>query len=161
MNRLFYYFGLVFIGLSVIGCKQKAASNPIDVEKSAPVDQSKITSTIEEFEPMKQDILDKLNETVKRKKLTSVEDIMRLYAPESQDSEGKYTYDITVLQMSNSSLTIVTLVEDGLNDDSMKAKKIVMTLKMKEGHYQVTQIKQSYQCWEGRGHTNWNSAPCT
>lgn len=161
MNRLFYYCSMILVGVSVIGCKDKATA-PIssDVETSTPIDQVKIDSAIEEYEVIPQEKVDKLNEAIQREKITSIEGIMRFYAPEDKAAEGKYSYDITVLQMSNSSLTLVTLIEDGINDDSMRAKKVVMTIKAKDGKNQVTQIKQSYQCWEGRGHTNWSSSYC-
>lgn len=161
MNRLFYSLSIVVLGLGVISCQQKAdSSNSTDVETNATIDQSTIASAIQEFELIKQEEVDKLNASIKREKLVNVEDIMRYYAPEDKEAEGKYTYDITVLQMADSALTVVTLIEDGINDDSMRAKKVVMTIKATEGQNQVKQIKQSYQCWEGRGHTNWNSAYC-
>ncbi|WHT38122.1 hypothetical protein QNH98_13705 [Myroides sp. mNGS23_01] len=162
MNRLFYYFSILLVGVSVMGCKDKTpSSTPSEVETSTPVDQVKIDSAIDEYELISQETIDKLNEAIQREKLTSVEGIMRYYAPEDKEAEGKYSYDITVLQMSNSSLTLVTLTEDGINDDSMRAKKVVMTIKKKERQNHVTQIKQSYQCWEGRGHTNWNASHCS
>ncbi|WP_158962658.1 hypothetical protein [Myroides fluvii] len=162
MNRLFYYLSIVLVGVSVIGCKDKAtATTPSEVETSTPIDQATINSAIEEYELISQETVDKLNEAIQQKKSTSVEEIMQFYAPEDKAAEGKYTYNISVLQMSNSALTLVTLVEDGINDDSIRAKKVVMTIKEKDGTKQVTQIKQSYQCWEGRGHTNWNSSYCS
>ncbi|MBB1139268.1 hypothetical protein [Myroides sp. WP-1] len=162
MNRLFYYFGIILVGVGTMGCQDKSTSStPTEVETSTPVDQVKLDSAIEEYELIKQDTLDELNEAIKREKLTSVENIMRFYAPEDTHAEGKYSYDITVLKMSDTSVTLVTLVEDGINDDSMKAKKVVMTVNLKEGQYHVTKIKQSYQCWEGRGHANWNSNHCS
>ncbi|WP_410881180.1 hypothetical protein [Myroides sp. DW712] len=161
MNRLFYFLSIIVVGLGVSSCQQKTAtSNSTDVETNTTIDQSTIASDIKEFEQIKQEEVDKLNTSITHKKLSNVEDIMRYYAPEDKGAEGKYTYDITVLQMADSALTLVTLVEDGINDDSIRAKKVVMTLKEKEGQYQVTQIKQSYQCWEGRGHTTWNSSYC-
>jgi len=144
-----------------MSCKDKVSSpTPSEVETSTSVDQVKIDSAIDEYELISQETVDKLNEAIQRKKLTSAEEIMRFYAPEDKEAEGKYSYDITVLQMADSALTLVTLVEDGINDDSMRAKKVVMTIKVENGQNQVMQIKQSYQCWEGRGHTNWNSAYC-
>lgn len=162
MNRLFYYFSIILVGVSTMGCKDKSiSSTPSEVETSTPVDQVQINAAVDEYELVQQDTIDKLNEAITRDKLTSVEDIMRYYAPEDADAEGKYTYDITVLQMSTSSSTLATLVEDGINDDAIRAKKVVLTLSAKDGKLQVTKIKQSYQCWEGRGHTSWNSNPCS
>lgn len=160
MNRLFYYFSIILVGLSAMSCKDKSTTTPAEVETSTPVDQAKIDSAIEEYELMAQETVDKLNEAVQREKLTSVEDIMRFYAPEDKGAEGKYTYDMTVLQMSNSTTTLVTLIEDGRNDDSIRAKKVVMNISEKDGKLVVTKIKQSYKCWEGRGHSDWNSSYC-
>lgn len=161
MNRLFYYFSIILVGVSAMSCKDKSTTTtPAEVETSTPVDQTKIESAIEEYELIPQEAVDKLNDEIQREKLTSVEDIMRFYAPEDTGAEGKYTYDITVLQMSNSSTTLVTLVEDGINDDSMRAKKVVMNIASKEGKLVVTKIKQSYKCWEGRGHSDWNASYC-
>lgn len=161
MNRLFYYFSIILVGVSAMSCKDKSATTtPAEVETSTPVDQTKIDSAIEEYELMTQETVDKLNEAVQREKLTSVEDIMRFYAPEDKEAEGKYTYDMTVLQMSNSTATLITLIEDGINDDSMRAKKVVMNISTKEGKLVVTKIKQSYKCWEGRGHSDWNASYC-
>ncbi len=160
MNRLFYYFSIILVGVSAMSCKDKSTTTPAEVETSTPVDQVKIDSAIEEYELMAQETVDKLNEAVQREKLTSVEDIMRFYAPEDKGAEGKYTYDMTVLQMSNSTTTLVTLIEDGMNDDSIRAKKVVMNISEKDGKLVVTKIKQSYKCWEGRGHSDWNSSYC-
>ncbi|MGG5577021.1 hypothetical protein ACPDHL_06705 [Myroides sp. C15-4] len=160
MSRLFYYFSIILVGVSAMSCKDKSTTTPAEVETSTPVDQVKIDSAIEEYELMAQETVDKLNEAVQREKLTSVEDIMRFYAPEDKGAEGKYTYDMTVLQMSNSTTTLVTLIEDGMNDDSIRAKKVVMNISEKDGKLVVTKIKQSYKCWEGRGHSDWNSSYC-
>jgi len=159
MNRLFCYFSVLCIGLGFTSCKDKKTDS-IDVETSVPIDQNKMESSIDEFKMISQEKVNQLNEAINSKKIVLVEDIMKLYAPEDKEAEGNYTYDITVLAMSNSALTLVTLVEDGLNDDSVKARKIVMSIKGNEGAYRVTQIKESYQCWEGRGHVNWSAAAC-
>ena len=161
MNRLFYYFSIIMIGIGTMSCQNKSTSTtPTEEELSNPVDQASIHSAIEEFELMPQETLDKLNEAIKREKLASEEDIIRFYAPEDREAEGKYTYDISILKMANTSSTLITLIEDGINDDSMKAKKVVMTINSKDGQLTVSKIKQSYQCWEGRGHADWNSSYC-
>ena len=144
-----------------MSCKDKStATTPAEVETSTPVDQTKIESAIQEYELISQEKIDDLNQAIQRDKLTSVEEIMRFYSPETKGAEGKYTYDITVLKMANSSTILVTLIEDGINDDSMRAKKVIMNVTAKDGNFVVTKIKQSYKCWEGRGHSDWNASYC-
>jgi hypothetical protein len=85
---------------------------------------------------------------------------MREYSPEDKTAEGDYSYVIKQINTSDSNSVIISLLEDGINDDSIKARKVIMTLIRKDGRFVVKQIKESYKCWKERGHENWSSAFC-
>ena len=54
----------------------------------------------------------------------------------------------------------VTLIHDGQEDDSQRATKIVMTAELVGNKWIVHEIKTNRKCWDGRGHTNWDTEWC-
>lgn len=54
----------------------------------------------------------------------------------------------------------VTLVHEGLEDDSQEGMKIVMVAEEKGLIWKVLEIRECWKCWPGRGHTDWGIEPC-
>ncbi|CAN5327384.1 hypothetical protein BH09BAC5_BH09BAC5_19770 [soil metagenome] len=54
----------------------------------------------------------------------------------------------------------ITLIHEGLEDDSQSGEKIVMTAKQIGQTWTVIEIKENWKCWDGRGHTSWGTTPC-
>jgi len=55
----------------------------------------------------------------------------------------------------------ITLIHEGLHDDSQSAEKIVMYATHAGSTWNVTEIKMNWKCWQGRGHTGWGTGRCT
>lgn len=54
----------------------------------------------------------------------------------------------------------VTLIHDNLLDDSTKAIKYVVLFAVIQEQLEIISIKTNRKCWEGRGHTHWDSNNC-
>ncbi len=54
----------------------------------------------------------------------------------------------------------IIFIQDRLEDDSLKAIKMIMTAQLKNKQWKVLEIKSNWKCWEGRGHTNWDIQWC-
>jgi PBP1b-binding outer membrane lipoprotein LpoB len=55
----------------------------------------------------------------------------------------------------------ITLIHEGLEDDSQRATKIVMLVEQSNKKWVVKEIKTNRKCWDGRGHTNWSTEWCS
>ena len=75
------------------------------------------------------------------------------------ENEGKPKLTFDSRKMDNG-LEEVTLIHDGLEDDSQRATKIVMIAGLKNKKWIVKEIKTNRKCWDGRGHTNWSTEWC-
>ncbi len=73
--------------------------------------------------------------------------------------EGKQSVTIRVVSLRENRYEI-TLIHEGLLDDSQSGEKIVMTAKQTGASWTVTEIKKNWKCWAGRGHTNWGTELC-
>jgi len=100
-----------------------------------------------------------LNQKIVDQNLKTGEEIMRAYNSEKSADEGNYTYTVTEKNVDEKTLE-VTLIEDGILDDSVAGQKVVMTLKKTNGTFKVVLIKKNYKCWQGRGHQNWSAELC-
>jgi hypothetical protein len=54
----------------------------------------------------------------------------------------------------------ITLIREGLGDDSQFAEKIVMTAKLQDQIWNVIEIKMNWKCMSDRGHTSWGTGTC-
>lgn len=113
----------------------------------------------ETFKTIDAAIVKKLNSLITLKNLTTEEEIMNAYAPKSLETEGNYSYIISKNAIGNDSQEI-TLIEDGLLDDSLAARKIIMVMKRQDSVLQVVSIKENYKCRQGRGHQDWGAKLC-
>jgi hypothetical protein len=81
------------------------------------------------------------------------------FRPKSNETEGNYTYTITKKNIDND-IVEVTLIEDGLLDDSKAGRKTLMTVKKENNILKVVSIKENYKCYKNRGHENWDAELC-
>ncbi|MCC9042871.1 hypothetical protein LNQ81_09300 [Myroides sp. M-43] len=158
MKKIVVIVGFIFAYISV-GCGNNSAT-----AGNAPMEQpnllTSMTAEDREFKIINQDQINTLNKSIIEHKLNSIEMIMQEYAPEDVDAEGNYTYIITKANTNDPNKYTLTLLEDGINDDSKKALKVIMTVEKKKDNYKVISIKESYQCWKNRGHQDWGADYC-
>lgn len=146
---------LILIIFVAISCSTGGSSK----EKSAkqnPVD--KIADDVS-FAEISSAEVDALNKLVNATKASTEESIMALYRPREVAPEGNYTYEITKEQMSNGEVE-VTLVEEGLMDDSQSGQQTKMTLKKVGVGFTILEITESYKCYQGRGSDDWSPQRC-
>lgn len=158
MKNLIVVVGFIF-ALSLFSCGKKNENANVTVEQN----DSKNTVTAEdnEFRIIEQEKVDNLNKVLAEKQITSIDAIMQEYHEEDKGAEGNYTYIITEAKTDNPNVIMLSLLEDGRNDDSIKAVKVNMEVESKDGKYKVLSIKESYQCWENRGHEDWAADFCS
>ena len=75
------------------------------------------------------------------------------------ESEGVPNLDIKSKTLADNQYEI-TLIHDGLQDDSQQATKIVMLASKVDAKWTVQEIMKNWKCWDGRGHTNWGIEFC-
>lgn len=54
----------------------------------------------------------------------------------------------------------VTIINDGLLDDSVKAEKFVVDMSNENDAWQITGAVKTVQCYKGRGHEDFSAEPC-
>lgn len=87
-------------------------------------------------------------------------EVMKLFYPHQIESqEGNEKIEISETRHSDT-LYDVLLIHDNLMDDSLKAKKYVMSLELKNQKWKVTSLKHNWKCWPGRGHESWGTEFC-
>ncbi len=104
--------------------------------------------------------IDHLNNIIKEKNLNSETLIMKEYAPEILNAGDNYLYILSRKKDANSNIITLSLLEDDIPDDSMKARKVIMTLTKENNEIKVMDIKETYQCWKDRGHREWGPTLC-
>ncbi|WP_408582941.1 hypothetical protein QCB52_08845 [Myroides odoratimimus] len=158
MKKIIVVVGFIFAFISM-GCGNNSAT-----AGNAPVDQpnllTSMTAEDREFRIIEQSKINTLNKTIIEQNLNSIEKIMQEYAPEDMAAEGNYTYIITKATTTDPNKFTLSLLEDGINDDSLKALKVIMTVEKKKDTFRVLGIKESYQCWKDRGHQDWGADYC-
>lgn len=155
-------FTLVMISaVSFTSCKKKESTTDASQAPEEIVIETTAEVSTNEYRLIAQEKIDALNTLIQTNGLNTEQAVLAAYAPKDEEAEGKYSYEITNFQKDNTGLSTITLIEDFLMDDSIKAKKVVMEFKTVEDHIVVVSIKESYQCYEGRGHQEWSAAFCS
>lgn len=135
------------------------ASSCADKKNTKETESQDTTETNHIYKQVEASKVASLNQRIKEQGVHTEEAIMQLYAPKAAVAEGKYTYTITPKKI-DSNHTQLTLVEEGILDDSLTGLMVVMNIEKSEGTYKVTAIKEAYKCWKGRGNENWNPEKC-
>lgn len=90
--------------------------------------------------------------------LTSPKEVMMAYYNVDEIySPANFTIDTKVLSADRFE---VTLIETGMQDDSVEGQKVVMTVRKTATGWFVEEIKHNHRCWDERGHTNWGIQKC-
>ena len=95
----------------------------------------------------------------KRTDIRSAREVMIIYynyLPGEKDS--KYSIEEEDLTKGR---TRVTLISDNLPDDSMRGLKLVMVTNFDGSKWKVVIVQRNWRCYDGRGHTNWGTEPCS
>jgi len=116
------------------------------------------TQTSQEFIDMDfAEFSEKLSQ--QNEKLTAKE-VMQLFYPHKA-STGEGNEKITISEKTlDGEIVEVTLIHANLLDDSVRDIKYVMKLEESKATWTVLSLKQSFRCWEGRGHTDWGADLC-
>lgn len=115
-----------------------------------------LTSCSESFDNI--DLIKFNNSIATRTDIETAEELIMLYYGYSEN-EGIPKISIETKELESGKFQM-TLIHDKMKDDSMRAVKIVMTVKQKGQSWAVLEIKKNWKCWEGRGHTNWGTEYC-
>ncbi len=157
-NLLTFSFLVSFL---VISCTDKKTttsenrnSDSLSMEIETPNEE------IEEYRTMDSKTLERINAVIASKNLNTAQAVLNAYAPKDDNNKDEdYVYEVTKMK-SDANTTLLLLVEDNMQNDSLKARKVLMRIEYKDNKLKVTQIKESYQCWEWRGHQDWSAVVC-
>ncbi|MCL2689613.1 MAG: hypothetical protein FWE57_07190 [Chitinispirillia bacterium] len=94
-----------------------------------------------------------------RTDIKTSEELIWLYDEYPQSQEGFRKRSVQTVAVNHEEYKI-TLIQEGLADDSMFGVKIVMTAKQTGTVWAVTEIKENWRCRKGRGQRNWGIEKC-
>jgi len=134
-------------------------SEKIKTNVATPVVNEKKVANDLEYKMIDTSVIEALNKSILENKIKDVKAILSFYRPKNNEAEGDYSYSISSKAIDNKSKEL-TLIEDGIMDDSQKGLKIIMVVENENNSYRVNSIKESYKCWTGRGHENWSAELC-
>ena len=158
-TSLLLYSSSLFLLLSLSSCVKKPLSQGTisqDVPESQTQKQEPLQSIYRNIDAQR---VEGLNWRVRENKIDTPKGIMQLYAPKDLEAEGRYSYLVDVKTLLTG-IAEVLLTEEGLMDDSIAARKVLMRVQRTEEGYVVLSIQESYKCREGRGHQDWASSFC-
>ncbi|MPV86462.1 hypothetical protein [Ostreibacterium oceani] len=93
----------------------------------------------------------------KSKQPATAKAIMQLYTP--TETEGQSANQITEKRI-DANTTAIELFENELLDDSLKARKVKITLSQHAGQLHATSIQETYQCYRNNTPNRWVSILC-
>jgi len=67
---------------------------------------------------------------------------------------------VNILEEEKEKQWLITIIYDGLKDDSVRASKITSIITYQEGQWVVDETTQTQKCWPGRGHQYFSSELC-
>ncbi len=116
-----------------------------------------MTSCSENFDAIDQIEFNKKIEN--RTDIKTAEELIEIYY-NYPENEGVPNLTFDSRKMKNG-FEEITLIHEGLEDDSQRATKIVMLVEQSNKKWVVKEIKTNRKCWDGRGHTNWSTEWCS
>jgi hypothetical protein len=78
----------------------------------------------------------------------------------SEPVEGNYSEQVELLS-ETATQQIVLFTQIGLPDDSVRSQRHRLEFEPQGSDWQLTWVGQQVQCWPGRGHEDWGTAPCS
>jgi len=94
-----------------------------------------------------------------RSDIENAEDLIREYYGDIPE-EGNSSVSVERTDLIGSR-TQVTLLHDGLLDDSQKAVQLIMAVQKRGQKWEVLEMQKNWKCHPGRGHTEWGIEPCS
>ena len=162
--------------LLLFSCSQEKegeaeTSSPAKTEAAVENEEQPVEEAPEEEgeEPFEDGKFDELNEKLKGDAMATPGEIMHMYYGHGEaaefegDMEGE---EMAPASLSTEEITLengntqITLIEDGLLDDSMRSYKVVMELEKTDDYWQIVSIKQNWRCWRGENEGVWTTIPC-
>lgn len=146
------------VSILFLACNQKAGDKSRLISEEEQEVQVETTMENERFISVE---IDDFNKTLTSiKKDLSAKDVMRLFYPHRvENSQGKEEITIEETTMDNGN-SLLVLIHDNLMDDSVKGEKYLMELTRLDSTWKVLSMKKNWKCYEGRGHTNWDTEFC-
>ncbi|MFZ1527668.1 MAG: hypothetical protein WAT19_02895 [Ferruginibacter sp.] len=100
----------------------------------------------------------KFNEIIKEKTdIPNAGELIKLYYRRSEINPINHSISV---KKNRNNVFLITLINQALEDDSLSAEKIEITAEKKDQYWKVIEIRESWKCWPGRGHTGWGAEPC-
>jgi len=93
-----------------------------------------------------------------RTDIDSPEELIEIFYDHSEVDDNS-TITINTIDLGEN-IYEITLIHEGLPDDSVAGRKIVMTAELTGTTWIVTEIKENWKCWEGRGSAKWGTKLC-
>ncbi|QBN20431.1 hypothetical protein [Flavobacterium nackdongense] len=147
---------LLFLG----SCKDKQDSTQPLENKEAPTEiKENLASQDENFKVVADSVVTRLNREIIEENIKTESEIMGLYKPKDIYAEGNYSYEIETKEIDANKKQL-TLIEEGLMDDALKAQKVVMVLENASNGKKIISIKEAYKCWRNPNNENWTTALC-
>lgn len=85
-------------------------------------------------------------------------EILYMYYPVDGEEEGNTTTEVEELDLPDGSKKL-TLIQDNIGDDALKAIKVVMVVEPMGDEWRVTSLKQNWKCYRGEN-LNWTNVEC-
>lgn len=143
--------------IAMIGCNtNKSADDNADVNPD-PKETVDAQNEHETFNPIDSEVIDNLNTQIIALEVTTIEQVVNLYKPKEESTEGNYSYTISHEAIDEQTVE-ATLIEAGLLDDSVEGVKSVIRINQAGKVLKVTSIKENYRCY--RGHKDWSAEKC-
>lgn len=156
----------IFTALLLVSCNEKVnTTEPVQDEPTIE-DESTVAGTEQqvinasEFKVLESSEVDQMNQVIANEKITELPAILHRFYPKDEQAEGHYNYQNSITEDPNSNITVIELIEEGINDDSVRAIKTVITLESIQETWKIIQVKQSFKCHVNRGQQDWSSSYC-
>ena len=143
--------------IALISCNTNKSADDNADAKPNPNETVDAQNEHETFNPIASEVIDNLNKQIIAMEVTTIEQVVNLYRPNEESTEGNYSYTISYKAIDEQTVE-ATLIEAGLLDDSVEGVKSVIRIKKDNKILKVTSIKENYRCY--RGHKNWSAERC-
>lgn len=153
INSYFILFNLIAL-MSLLGCN---TSQPL-AKKEAKQKELSFGVDNEAFTTIRTENIVRLNQAIATKEIDVTEEMVKEYVQEFE-GEGFGKYEIAERKLGRHQKEVI-FVQEGLPDDSIRGRKVIMTMKMNQKKWEVTNIKENFKCAQNRGHQDWGTEPC-
>ncbi len=153
INNCFLLFNLIALIL-LTGCH---ASQRL-AKKEAKQKASFFVVDNETFATINSENIERLNQVITTKEIDNTEAVIKEYVQEFE-GEGFGKYEIAERKLSRHQKEVI-FMQEGLPDDSIRGRKVIMRMKMNQKKWEVISIRENFKCAQNRGHQDWGTEPC-